>query len=277
MLGIVTAATLRLIPQPESRWTLLAAFADETAAFRAARALFASRVQPAICEFLDRYSVHCAERATGATVFPGVAGKPVLLLELAGAAGEVRAQRKLLLAWAAEHAVAHRTARTRTEAEALWAVRRKCSRAMFELGDSKLNEDVVVPLKNFARFARFLEKLRRESGLAIPTFGHLGDGNLHVNIMYHRAIAKERRAAERAVGRLMREVVALEGAISGEHGIGLAKSPFLRLQHSPAQIRAMQAVKHALDPRGILNPGKMFEVFEVWKHPRIDVKLPWDH
>ncbi len=277
MLGIVTAVTLRLIPQPESRWTLLAAFKDETAAFRAARALFGARVQPAICEFLDRYSVHCAERATGATVFPGVAGKPVLLVELAGSVGEVRAQRKVLLAWAAKHAIAQRAARNRAEAEALWTVRRKCSRAMFELGDSKLNEDVVVPLKNYERFARFLEKLRRESGLAIPTFGHVGDGNLHVNIMYHRAVAKERRAAERAVGKLMREVVALEGAISGEHGIGLAKTPFLRLQHSPAQVRAMQAVKHALDPRGILNPGKMFEVFTVWKHPRLEVKLPWDH
>jgi glycolate oxidase len=95
--------------------------------------------------------------------------------------------------------------------------------------------------------------------------------------MYHRAVPAECRAAERAVARLMREVVALDGAISGEHGIGLAKTPFFRLQHSPAQVRAMQAVKRALDPRGILNPGKMFEVFEVWKHPRLEVKLPWDH
>ncbi|MFM8337670.1 MAG: FAD-binding oxidoreductase, partial [Opitutaceae bacterium] len=83
--------------------------------------------------------------------------------------------------------------------------------------------------------------------------------------------------AEKAVDRLMREVVALGGAISGEHGIGLAKSHFLRLQHSPAQVKAMQAVKRALDPRGILNTGKMFERFEVWKHPRLEVKLPWDH
>jgi glycolate oxidase len=75
----------------------------------------------------------------------------------------------------------------------------------------------------------------------------------------------------------METVVALGGAISGEHGIGLAKTPFLRIQHSPAQVRAMQAIKTALDPRGILNPGKMFEVFEVWKHPRLEVKLPWDH
>jgi glycolate oxidase len=75
----------------------------------------------------------------------------------------------------------------------------------------------------------------------------------------------------------METVVALGGAISGEHGIGLAKTPFLRLQHSPAQVKAMRAVKRALDPKGILNPGKMFEPFEVWRHRRLDVRLPWDH
>jgi hypothetical protein len=111
---------------------------------------------------------------------------------------------------------------------------------MFELGDSKLNEDIVVPMKNYVKFAAFLERLRRESKLSIPTFGHLGDGNLHVNIMYHRADPVERRAAEKAVKRLMETVVALGGAISGEHGIGLAKTPFLHLQHSPAQVRAMR-------------------------------------
>lgn len=95
--------------------------------------------------------------------------------------------------------------------------------------------------------------------------------------MYHRGDAAEAKAAEAAVAELMKTVVALGGAISGEHGIGLAKSPFLRVQHSPAQVKAMQAVKQALDPRGILNPGKMFEVFHVWKHERLAIKLPWDH
>src|SRR5690606_15054970 len=144
----------------------------------------------------------------------------------------------------------------------------------FQLGDAKLNEDITIPLRAYEPFAVFLEKLRRSSKLAIPTFGHLADGNLHVNIMYHQAVPAERRAAEKAVKQLMKKVVALGGAISGEHGIGLAKTPFLRLQHSPAQIRAMQAVKHALDPNGILNPGKMFEVFEVWKQPRVTASFP---
>ena len=277
MLGVITGAVLKLIPQPAERWTLLTSFRDETAALRAALALFRSRVQPAICEFLDRESVLCAERATGRSVFAGQSGRPVLLLELAGGHAEVSEQRAAVLAWAKQHATAHRAAASREEAEQLWAVRRKCSGAMFELGDAKLNEDIVVPMRNYVKFAQFLARLKRESGLPIPTFGHLADGNLHVNIMYHKADPKECRVAEKTVKRLMETVVAMDGAISGEHGIGLAKSPFLRIQHSPAQVGAMKAVKHALDPRGILNPGKMFEVFEVWKHPRLDVKLPWDH
>lgn len=277
MLGVVTDAVLKLIPKPAARWTLLTSFSDEIAAFRAARALFAARVQPAICEFLDRYSVQCAESAMKTTIFPGQAGRPVILLELAGTSAEVRETKGVVLAWAREHALGSRAARNRDEAESLWAVRRKCSGAMFQMGDAKLNEDITVPLRSYETFARFLEKLRKSSRLSIPTFGHLADGNLHVNIMYHKANDAECAAAEKAVLALMEKVVALGGAISGEHGIGLAKTPFLRIQHSEAQIRAMRAIKAALDPRGILNPGKMFDVFEVWKHPRVTAAFPWDH
>jgi glycolate oxidase len=277
MLGVVTGAVLKLIPLPPARWTLLTAFPDEITALAAARALFRQRVQPAICEFLDRESVVCAERATGRTVFPGQAGRPVILLEFAGGFSEIEDLKFDVLAWAQTHAIAFKEARSRTEAEELWAVRRKCSGAMFELGDSKLNEDIVVPMRNYGKFARFLARLKRVAQLPIPTFGHLADGNLHVNIMYHRADAVETKRAEAAVQTLMETVVALGGAISGEHGIGLAKTPFLRLQHRPAQVKAMLAVKKALDPRGICNPGKMFEVVRIWKFPKLQIKLPWDH
>ncbi|PTY07394.1 FAD-binding oxidoreductase [Opitutaceae bacterium EW11] len=277
MLGVVTEAVLKLVPLPAARWTLLTAFPDEVAAFRAAKTLFGEHIQPAIFEFLDRYSVQCAEAKTGKVVFEGQAGRPVMLLELAGTPREVADQKEIVLAWAKQHALAFREARDRTEAEELWSVRRKCSGAMFALGDSKLNEDIVVPLRSYEKFARFLERLRRSSKLPIPTFGHLGDGNLHVNIMYHRENRAEYLRAEKAVGELMKGVVQLGGAISGEHGIGLAKTPFLRLQHSPAQVKAMRAVKQALDPKGILNPGKMFDVFKVWEHPRLKIELPWDH
>ena len=277
MLGVVTGAVLKLVPMPAARWTLLTAFANERAAFSAARLLFRQRVQPAICEFLDSESVICAERATGKTVFPGQAGRPVILLELAGSLAEVDDLKMEVLAWAQTNAVAFREAQTRAEAEELWEVRRKCSGAMFELGDAKLNEDIVIPMRNYGNFARFIAQLKRQSRLSIPTFGHLADGNLHVNIMYHRDNPAETKAAEAAVQELMETVVRLGGAISGEHGIGLAKTPFLRLQHNAAQVRAMQAVKKALDPRGILNPGKMFGVVRIWKYPKLQLKLPWDH
>ena len=276
MLGVVTGAVLKLVPMPAARWTLLTAFTNEVAALGAARLLFRQRVQPAICEFLDRESVLCAERATGKAVFPGQAGRPVILLELAGSLAEVDDLKQDVLAWAQQSTVAFREATNRAEVEELWAVRRKCSGAMFELGDSKLNEDIVIPMRNYGKFAHFIARLKRESRLPIPTFGHLADGNLHVNIMYHRDNPAETNAAEAAVQSLMEQVVALGGAISGEHGIGLAKTPFLRLQHNPAQVRAMQAVKKALDPRGILNPGKMFGVVRIWKYPKLQIKLPWD-
>jgi glycolate oxidase len=113
--------------------------------------------------------------------------------------------------------------------------------------------------------------------LPIATFGHAADGNFHVNIMYHRDDAKESLRAQKAVERLMKKVVALGGTITGEHGIGLAKTPFLRFDRSEAEIEAMLAIKRALDPNGILNPGKIFERFQVWDHRPLKVKLPWDH
>lgn len=277
MLGVVTDAVLKLVPRPAERWTLLTSYRDERHALESALALFQARVQPAICEFLDRESVLCAERAMQTTIFPGQAGRPVILLEFAGSAAEIGEQKAAALAWAEERTAGHRAARDRAEAEQLWTVRRKCSGAMFELGDAKLNEDIVVPMKNYVRFVRFLAGLKRSSGLHIPTFGHLADGNLHVNIMYHRADPDETKRAEAAVQKLMETVVKLGGAISGEHGIGLAKTPFFRVQHRPAAVRAMQAVKDALDPRGILNPGKMFDVVRIWQFPRLAVHLPWDH
>ena len=256
MLGVITEATLKLIPLPPARWTLLAAFADEIAAFRAAKALFARRVQPAICEFLDRYSVQCAEAKTGKTVFAGQAGRPVMLIELAGTLSELAEQKENVLEWARAESAAWREARDRAEAEQLWEVRRKCSGAMFALGDAKLNEDIVVPLRSYEKFAVFLEKLRARSRLPIPTFGHLGDGNLHVNIMYHRDDRAEYLRAEKAVGELMRAVVALGGAISGEHGIGLAKSPFPRAAAFAGADQGDEGRERRARSAGDFKPGK---------------------
>ncbi len=276
-LGIVTSAALKLIPKPARRWTALYAFKSEAAALKAVVGLFQEGIDPSILEFLDRQSVGCAEAYTGQAMVAGLKRPSILLIELDGSAGEVRRQRDLLRAYMAERAAAHREARTEAAAEKLWQLRRTCSQSMFSLADTKLNEDVVVPIGQQAELIRYTLKLKKEIGLATPTFGHAGDGNLHVHIMYNRGSAEEGRRAKAGIKRLMQKVIDLGGVITGEHGIGLAKAPFLAMQHSPSEIAAMRAVKEALDPKGILNPGKIFEPFEVWDHEPVDVRLPWDH
>lgn len=276
-LGVVTSVNLKLIPKPKKRWTGMFAFKTEAAALKAVVGLFKAGVGPSILEFLDRQSVACAEKYTQQPVFEGHSGASILLIELDGRPAEVSQQRKLLLAFMEGVAVASRHARNPQQAEALWQVRRTCSQSMFSLADTKLNEDVVVPIQKQAELIRYTIALKKEIGLATPTFGHAGDGNLHVHIMYNRGSKTDAKKAKIAIKKLMKKVVDLGGVITGEHGIGLAKVPFMAIQHSKTEIAAMRAVKAALDPKGILNPGKIFEPFEVWKHAPTEVKLPWDH
>ena len=276
-LGVITGATLRLLPRPERQWNLLLAYPTEAAALAAVLDGLEGGLRPAILEFLDIPSVTGAERAAGRPIFADCPGHSLLLLQLDGSAREVEEQRALALAWAERGASAYREAASPTEAEELWNIRRACSSAMFELGDSKLNEDVVVPLDRQVDLLHHVEDLRQRHRVNIAVFGHAGDGNLHVNFMHHAADPAECQRAREALGELMRTVVDLGGAISGEHGIGLAKSPFLSLQLRSAESGAMRAVKQALDPRGILNPGKIFEPFEVWDKPKESYRFPWDH
>jgi len=276
-LGVITSANLKLIPKPEKRWTGMFAFKSEAAALKAVVGLLKAGVSPAILEFLDRQSVGCAESYTGKVIFQDQPRSAILLIELDGRPAEVSAQRRLLLEFMKGTALVHRAATTEAQAEKFWQVRRTCSQSMFSLADTKLNEDVVVPLEKQAELIRFTLALKKEIGLATPTFGHAGDGNLHVHIMYNRASKCDAKKAETGIQKLMQKVVDLGGVITGEHGIGLAKAPFMAMQHSKAEIAAMLAVKKALDPLAILNPGKIFEPFEVWDHELVDVRLPWDH
>jgi glycolate oxidase len=149
---------------------------------------------------------------------------------------------------------------------------------MFLLGDTKLNEDVVVPLDAYEKLIDWTLKIKADTGLSTPTFGHLGDGNFHVHVMFDHLEAGAPERAAGAVESLMQGVVSMGGCITGEHGIGLAKSPFLGLQHSAEEIEAMRRVKAALDPHNILNPDKQFTPVELWRLPRMrDYHFPWDH
>jgi len=283
-LGIITAATLRLIPKPGKRWMCALALADEATALDLVRTILQTRLQPSVLEFLDRQTVGCAQHQGGGMLgtvrrASGFTGETpaLLIVEFDGSDAVLRRDRKRFEALLAEAGVTAFTARSERQCEELWQIRRTCSQAMFSLGDTKLNEDIVVPLRSYRALLDYTLELRRETGLGTPTFGHAADGNFHVHLMFNRAEPAQRRAAERGLALLMRKVVELGGAITGEHGIGLAKSPFLELQHSRAEIQVMRAIKDALDPNGILNPGKIFEPFRVWEHEPVDVTLPWDH
>ncbi len=276
-LGVITKAVLKLVPKPQARWTCLAAFGNETKALRSARKLLKTPLMPSILEFLDRQTVQCLENYTGNPVFPGAPNSSLLLLELDGHKAQIAEEREIVMQWAQENTSHFREASSSQETEELWAVRRVCSQAMFQMGDTKLNEDIVAPMQGYIPLINHTLRLKRDFGLATPTFGHIADGNFHVHIMFNREDKKQARQAEKAIHALMKKVVALGGAISGEHGIGLAKTPFLRLQHNRAEIEAMKAIKNALDPNNILNPGKIFDPYQVWKKEPVKVRLPWDH
>lgn len=274
-LGVVTKAVLRLVPLPVAKRTFFCAFPNDASALRAAQALFRLRIVPSVCEFLDTLSLACAEQFVGKK-FCEAQGSAVLLVEIDGEEEILPKQAELVRNWAREHAAEFRETKDATEAETLWEARRICSQAMFSLADSKLNEDVVVPAKNFIPLLTAMREISEKTGLATPIFGHVGDGNLHVHIMYHRENRRERELAQTAIRSVMETVVALDGVITGEHGVGLSKSPFLALQHTPAEIAAMLAVKKALDPKNILGRGKIFTPHDIWNDTPVAVILPWD-
>ena len=276
-LGIVTKAHLKLLPLPEKRWMGMFAFKNEQKALKLVANLLKSGVVPSLCEFLDRQSVLCAESFLDKTIFPEHSGVSIVMVELDGSSDQIRKNKKVLLELTEQSALGFIEAKTEKASEDLLAIRRLCSQSMYSIADTKLNEDIVVPIEKQYELIRYTLKLKEEIGLATPTFGHAGDGNLHVHIMYNRLNKSERVRAKKGILKLMKKVVELGGSITGEHGIGLAKSPFLKLQHSPEEIIAMESIHKALDPKGILNPGKIFQPYEVWQHTPIEKKMPWDH
>jgi glycolate oxidase len=290
-LGIITGAVLRLIPRPAHRCTAIAVFASEAEALSASHGLLLAGKTPSALEFIDRLSMESAFAFWQRTDPQTLAALPdclrhwqtnqekpaLLLIETDGPHQDAQAQMHAILDQIAPLSKGHFEATDPNTTAQLWKVRRSCSQAMFEWGPRKLNEDVVVPVDAQLELLRFVDGLRQSTGLATPTFGHVADGNFHVHIMFDDRKPETVEAARRALHSLMEKVIDLGGAISGEHGIGLAKSTFLHLQHGPAEIAAMKAVKHALDPAGILNPDKIWTACDTSAAPREAIRLPWDH
>ncbi len=262
-LAIITEITLRLIPKPEAHATLLAEFANATDAVEAVTELIRRRVVPAAIELVDADSLHALARHAGRPMATSGAGA-VLITEVDGSAEAVGPEiLRVEEACRAGRAIALKRARSEAERDDIWHLRRELSPALKKISTIKLNNDVVVPRGRVPELLLLVDELRKASGLTIACFGHAGDGNIHVNIMVPdtggpQEIADGRARGERAVRRLFEGVVALEGSISGEHGIGFVKAPYLGLELSRDEIALMKRLKTAFDPNGILNPGKIF-------------------
>jgi glycolate dehydrogenase FAD-linked subunit len=258
-LAVITKIILRLVPKPTTRATLRASFPNVDGAVDAVTKIIRARVVPAALELVDGDSLEAVARYLQVRSLAPAGTSAILLIEVDGIASAVteeasRVERACRDAGATE--VLH--ARDDGEREELWRVRRELSLSLKTITPLKFNHDVVVPKGRIPDLFALVGRIKQQFALRIPCFGHAGDGNIHVNIMVDPADAAELDRAHAAERVLFQGVVDLEGSISGEHGIGFAKAPFLGIELTPDEIALMKRVKQAFDPYGILNPGKIF-------------------
>ncbi len=256
-LGIVTAIILRLLPKPAAKRTMLAMFAHIDGAAEAVSAIIRDRIIPTTLEFMDASAIACVRGLAGIELPQRC--QALLLIEVDGDEAQLVPQLERMAGLIQPLGLIEaRIAKNAAEAEALWRVRRSLSPMLRKLGPDKFNEDIVVPRSRVPEMIRALDALSRRLELPIVNFGHAGDGNIHVNVMVD--LREEGMAARvrQALDEIFRTTVALGGSVSGEHGIGLAKQPYIALELDPPTLAAMRAVKAALDPLGIMNPGKIF-------------------
>ena len=258
-LAILTKIILRLIPKPLVQSTMRATFPSVSHAVDAVLRLVRARVVPAALEIIDGECLEAVAANLKVRSLAPAGTAALLLIEVDGLSEQVAGE-ATRVERACRDAGATELLRARDEAERqeLWRVRREISPSRKMITPLKFNHDVVVPKARVPQLFELVEDLKRRFRLRIPCFGHVGDGNIHVNIMVTPGDTAEIARAHEAEAVLFKGVVALEGSISGEHGIGFVKAKYLGLELTPETIALMRRVKAAFDPNGILNPGKIF-------------------
>lgn len=256
-LGVITKIIFKLLPLPEAKKTMLTIFDSIDGAARAVSTIIGAKIIPTTLEFMDYATLQCVEKRFSLGIPPE--GRAVLLIEVDGDAELVEKQAERIHNLIKPLGlVQFRAAQDKAESEALWKVRRLVSPSLRDVNPHKYNEDIVVPRSKVPVVIRQIEKIQQKYDIPIVNFGHAGDGNIHVNVMINKEIPGQEEKAHDAIREVFQAALDLNGTMSGEHGVGLAKQPFIEMELSPAQIKAMQSIKLALDPANILNPGKIF-------------------
>ncbi len=257
-LGVITKVLLRLIPKPAAKKTMVATFDAMDAAAQTVSDIIAAQIIPCTLEFLDRTTIHCVEDF--AKVGLPLDCEALLLMETDGHPAAVAEEASKMEELAkANGAMEVRVARDATEAAQLATARRSAFSALARLAPTTILEDATVPRSELAHMIRFVAEVAKKYELKIGTFGHMGDGNLHPTFLTDERNEAEIHRVHEAFKEIFDEAIRLGGTITGEHGIGLAKKEFLPKFAGAAQMRVMRELRKALDPKGILNPGKMFD------------------
>lgn len=255
-LAVITEATLKLTPLPEARRTLRASYASVADAARAVARIMGQPVTPCALEFMDAQALDMIRHYSRVDLPAGVGA--LLMIELDGPQAAIDADTATITRAArGDGAATIDVARDPDEARALWATRKALSPALRTVAPNKLNEDVVVPVSRIAELIAGLEQISAESGIPIVNFGHAGNGNIHVNLLYDSQDPQQARNARPAVDRVFALVLSLGGTLSGEHGIGREKRDYLAQAIDAPTLAVMRRIKAEFDPDGILNPDKL--------------------
>ena len=255
-LGVITKIILKLIPAPEAKATILALFKKVEDTAEAVSGIVAAKIVPSTIEFMDRASIRCSEQANPMGISEDIEG--LLLIEIDGNTDSIESlAEKIKTVLIAHNAAEVTLTQDPSEADKLWQARRVVSQATYNLNPVKIAEDVVVPRSNIPKLIRFLEEMGKKYGLPILSFGHAGDGNFHVSLMI-KDTPEDYTKAHKAVEEIFSETIRLGGTLSGEHGIGTSKAPYLSMELSTEVIETMKSIKRVFDPNNILNPGKIF-------------------
>jgi glycolate oxidase len=258
MLGIVTEATLKLLPLPPYRAALSVGCRSMADAARGIRGIFRGGFLPSALEVADEFTLQAAQKRTGSSLFAGC--RAHIIVELDGQASSVRSDlRSLEILLRKIRPVFIDRALGPQKCERMWQIRREFSYGLRDTGLTKLNQDITVPRSRLQDLFRFAKQLQKKHGFPLACFGHAGDGNIHCNIMvdFNQPNAAQRSHA--ALDDLFGQVLAWGGVITGEHGIGIAKKPWWPAAASTEMRALHRTVKKALDPKGILNPGKFLD------------------
>ena len=256
-LGVITSMLLRLLPLPQNVGTMIAVFAKVRKATETVSEIIRRGIIPRTIEFMDNASIRCAEAYLKAGL--RVDAEAILLMEVDGTKNAVDIQAKELEnICMAKGAVHVKTAGSKEEAVNFWKARKAISPALFTHGPDKLSEDIVVPRSKIPDMIEKINRIRDKTGLVMVSFGHAGDGNIHFNIIFDKNNREEVKKANRAINEVFDYTIELGGTISGEHGVGLTKMPYIEKELSPCEIDLMKKIKKVFDPGGILNPGKIF-------------------